>query len=110
MENTIEEVNKKYERYTFLNQKFNEYMKKSYNIQKNFDLKEKQKLYDELWVEYGELVEEYLVLDKFFTELNKQVNKPNKIINENCRVILWKTKNLRKNTINHNVYMDPIQR
>ena len=77
MENTIEEVNKKYERYTFLNQKFNEYLKKSYNIQKNFDLKEKQKLYDELWVEYGELVEEYLDLDKFFTELNKQVNKPN---------------------------------
>ena len=77
MENTIEEVNKKYERYTFLNQKFNEYMKKSYKIQKIFDLKEKQKLYDELWGEYGDLVEEYLDLDKFFIELNKQVNKPN---------------------------------
>jgi hypothetical protein len=77
MENTIEEVNKKYERYTCLNQKFNEFMKKSYNIQKIFDLKEKQKLYDELWGEYGDLVEEYLDLDKFFTELNKQVNTPN---------------------------------
>lgn len=76
MENTIE-VNKKYERYTSLNQKFNEFMKKSYNIQKIFDLKEKQKLYDELWGEYGDLVEEYLDLDKFFTELNKQVNKSN---------------------------------
>ena len=63
MENTIDEVNKKYERYTSLNQKFNEYMKKSYNIQKIFDLKEKQKLYDELWCEYGDLVEEYLDLD-----------------------------------------------
>lgn len=52
-------------------------MKKSYNIQKIFDLKEKQKLYEDLWVEYGELVEEYLDLDKFFRELNKQVNKPN---------------------------------
>ena len=78
MENTIEEVNKKYERYTLLNQKFNEFMKKSYNIQKNFDLKEKQKLYDELWDEYGNSVEEYLDLDKFFTELNKQVNQSNK--------------------------------
>lgn len=77
MENTIEEVNKKYERYTFLNQKFNEFMKKSYKIQKIFDLKEKQKLYDELWDEYGNLIEEYLDLDKFFTELNKQVNKSN---------------------------------
>ena len=77
IENTIEEVNKKYERYTLLNQKFNEYLKKSYNIQKIFDLKEKQKLYDELWDEYGILVEEYLDLDKFFTELNKQVNKSN---------------------------------
>ena len=76
-ENTIEEVNKKYERYTFLNQKFNEYMKKSYKIQKIFDLKEKQKLYDELWGEYGNLVEEYLDLDKFFIELNKQVNTSN---------------------------------
>lgn len=77
MENTIEEVNKKYERYTFLNQKFNEFMKKSYNIQKTFDLKEKQKLYDDLWGEYGDLVEEYLDLDKFFIELNKQVNTSN---------------------------------
>lgn len=77
MENTIEEVNKKYERYTFLNQKFNEFMKKSYNIQKIFDLKEKQKLYDDLWGEYGDLVEEYLDLDKFFIELNKQVNTSN---------------------------------
>lgn len=77
MENTIEEVNKKYERYTSLNQKFNEYMKKSYKIQKVFDLKEKQKLYDELWDEYGDLVEEYLDLDKFFTDLNKQVNNSN---------------------------------
>ena len=77
MENTIEEVNKKYERYIFLNQKFNEFMKKSYNIQKIFDLKEKQKLYDDLWGEYGDLVEEYLDLDKFFTELNKQVNASN---------------------------------
>lgn len=77
MENTIEDVNKKYERYTFLNQKFNEFMKKSYNIQKIFDLKEKQKLYDELWGEYGDLVEEYLDLDKFFIELNKQVNTSN---------------------------------
>ena len=78
MENTIEEVNKKYERYTFLNQKFNEYMKKSYKIQKIFDLKEKQKLHDELWDEYGNLIEEYLDLDKFFIELNKQINKSNK--------------------------------
>ena len=77
MENTIEEVNKKYERYTFLNQKFNEYMKKSYKIQKIFDLKEKQKIYDDLWDEYGDLVEEYLDLDKFFIELNKQVNTSN---------------------------------
>ncbi len=77
MENTIDEVNKKYERYTSLNQKFNEFMKKSYKIQKIFDLKEKQKLYDELWDEYGGLVEEYLDLDKFFTELNKQVNTSN---------------------------------
>lgn len=77
MENTIEDVNKKYERYTFLNQKFNEFMKKSYNIQKIFDLKEKQKLYDDLWGEYGDLVEEYLDLDKFFIELNKQVNTSN---------------------------------
>lgn len=77
MKNTIEEVNKKYERYTFLNQKFNEFMKKSYNIQKIFDLKEKQKQHNELWVEYGDLVEEYLDLDKFFTELNKQFNKQN---------------------------------
>jgi hypothetical protein len=77
MENTIEEVNKKYERYTCLNQKFNEFMKKSYNIQKIFDLKEKQKLYDDLWGEYGDLVEEYLDLDKFFIELNKQVNTSN---------------------------------
>lgn len=77
MKNTIEEVNKKYERYTFLNQKFNEFMKKSYNIQKIFDLKEKQKLYDELWDEYGDLVEEYLDLDKFFTELNKPFNNQN---------------------------------
>lgn len=77
MKNTIEEANKKYERYTFLNQKFNEFMKKSYNIQKIFDLKEKQKRYDELWVEYGDLVEEYLDLDKFFTELNKPFNKQN---------------------------------
>lgn len=77
MENTIEDVNKKYERYTVLNQKFNEFMKKSYKIQKIFDLKEKQKLYDELWGEYGDLVEEYLDLDKFFIELNKQVNTSN---------------------------------
>jgi hypothetical protein len=52
-------------------------MKKSYNIQKIFDLKEKQKLYDELWDEYGDLVEEYLDLDKFFIELNKQDNTSN---------------------------------
>ena len=51
MENTIEEVNKKYERYTFLNQKFNEYMKKSYNIQKIFDLKEKP-----IYNKFGEIV------------------------------------------------------
>lgn len=62
MENKIEEAEKKYERFTFLNQKFNEYMKKSYKIQKNFDLKEKQKLHDELWDEYGNLIEEYLDL------------------------------------------------
>ena len=62
MENKIEEAEKKYERFTFLNQKFNEYMKKSYKIQKIFDLKEKQKLHDELWDEYGNLIEEYLDL------------------------------------------------